>query len=109
MNFTNPGDSQSFIQLLKLSCAKDWDAYVNHPFVQGLGDGTLPVECFRHYIRQDYIFLTHYARANALASFKEHEMVDIVKAAEIVTYIGHECQLHIKVCQHIGPGRSWDD
>ncbi|KAJ3043878.1 hypothetical protein HDV00_003916 [Rhizophlyctis rosea] len=100
------GTAKTFVNYLKSSCQKDWDAYVNHPFVQGLADGTLPEECFKHYIRQDYIFLTHYARANALASFKEHEMQDIVKAAEIVTYIGHEVKLHIEYCAQWGISRE---
>ncbi|KAJ3299928.1 hypothetical protein HK104_005840 [Borealophlyctis nickersoniae] len=94
--------SKSFVDLLKSSCAAEWKAYTDHAFVRGLADGTLPVESFRHYIRQDYIFLTHYARANALASFREHEMEDIVKAAEIVTYIGHEIKLHVKYCEEWG-------
>jgi hypothetical protein len=46
-----------FVGYLKKSCEKEWSKYINHPFVQGLADGTLPIESFKHYIRQDYIFL----------------------------------------------------
>jgi hydroxymethylpyrimidine/phosphomethylpyrimidine kinase len=35
----------------------EWQRFVNHPFVMGLGDGTLPLESFKKYIMQDYIFL----------------------------------------------------
>ena len=38
-----------------------------HPFVRGIGDGTLPVERFRYYIEQDYVFLVEYSRVLALA------------------------------------------
>ena len=31
-------------------------AILSHPFVTGIGDGTLDVEKFKHYARQDYIY-----------------------------------------------------
>ncbi|KAI8916740.1 Phosphomethylpyrimidine kinase-domain-containing protein [Powellomyces hirtus] len=101
-NRSSPKKRQTFVQMLKSTCPKEWDAYVNHKFVQQIGDGTLPIKCFKHFIRQDYIFLRHYARANALASYREHEMEQIVKAAQIVAYIGVECQMHVKFCEEWG-------
>lgn len=35
---------------------------LEHPFVGALADGTLPAERFRHYIRQDALYLDGYAR-----------------------------------------------
>lgn len=35
---------------------------LGHPFVRELADGTLPAEQFRHYIRQDALYLDGYAR-----------------------------------------------
>jgi thiaminase/transcriptional activator TenA len=37
-----------------------------HPFVRGLGDGTLPRERFKRYVAQDAYFLEVFARAYAL-------------------------------------------
>lgn len=34
-----------------------WDRFVNHPFVMALGDGTLPMESFKGYLVQDYLYL----------------------------------------------------
>jgi thiaminase/transcriptional activator TenA len=45
-----------------------WSAQLAHPFVRGIGDGTLPEERFRFYIRQDYLFLVDYGRLLALAA-----------------------------------------
>ncbi|RZT88446.1 thiaminase/transcriptional activator TenA [Pseudonocardia sediminis] len=56
---------------------------LDHPFVTGLTDGSLPHETFRHYIVQDAHYLRGYARAlaicaakapgeNELAMFAEH-------------------------------------
>lgn len=34
-----------------------WDRFVEHPFVMALGDGTLPLDSFKGYIIQDYLYL----------------------------------------------------
>lgn len=49
---------------------KTWSQYIDHPFVRGIAEGTLPIECFTHYLKQDYIYLKNYARAAALGAFK---------------------------------------
>lgn len=41
-----------------------------HPFLAGLTDGTLPEECFRHYVLQDALYLRDYARALSLAGVR---------------------------------------
>ncbi|WOD38292.1 TenA family protein [Nodosilinea sp. E11] len=45
-------------------------AFLQHPFVQGLGDGTLPVEKFADYVGQDAFFLEAFARAYSIAAAK---------------------------------------
>ncbi|RAG82503.1 thiaminase II [Streptacidiphilus pinicola] len=39
---------------------------LQHPFVRGLTDGTLPRPAFRHFVEQDSLYLRDYARALAL-------------------------------------------
>ncbi|KAA2284799.1 thiaminase II, partial [Clostridioides difficile] len=34
-----------------------WKECLEHPFVKGIGDGSLPVEQFRYYLLQDYLYL----------------------------------------------------
>lgn len=34
-----------------------WKQFVHHPFVMAMGDGTLPLESFKGYIIQDYLYL----------------------------------------------------
>lgn len=44
-----------------------WEAISAHPFLSELQDGTLPVEKFRYYILQDYLYLGAFGRAAAAA------------------------------------------
>ncbi|ODA77098.1 hypothetical protein RJ55_07616 [Drechmeria coniospora] len=78
--YTLPFSSGYFVEyLLERSDVSDvWKPFVHHQFVKALGDGTLPLESFKGYIIQDYLFLTHFARANALASYKAKNVDDIV-------------------------------
>lgn len=45
-------------------------ASLKHPFVQGIGDGTLPREKFAYYVGQDAFFLEAFARAYSVAAGK---------------------------------------
>ena len=39
-----------------------WDRYLEHPFVKGIGEGTLDKEKFKKYLIQDYLYLKDYAK-----------------------------------------------
>lgn len=56
-----------------------WDSYLDHPFVKGLGDGTLPLDKFKHWVSQDYVYLVEYARLFALGVAKAPSL-DIMKS-----------------------------
>ncbi|KAI0392305.1 Rapamycin-insensitive companion of mTOR, N-term-domain-containing protein [Xylariaceae sp. FL0594] len=79
-----------------------WHAFINHPFVLAMGNGELPLESFKRYLVQDYLYLVHFARANALASYKAKNIRDIAAASKIVTHIYTEMELHIRYCKSFG-------
>lgn len=85
--------------LWREGCPNAWAAYTDHPFVAGLGDGTLPRTAFLHYLIQDYMFLVHFARAWSLAVVKA-ETPDEMKvcAATVHALVNHEMALHVKTC-----------
>ncbi len=53
---------------LRAAAGDVWEAQHRHPFVRGIGDGTLPEAAFRRYVRQDYLFLIDYGRLLALGA-----------------------------------------
>ena len=60
----------AFADELYKAAAPIWEAQLKHPFVRGLGDGTLPAEAFQRWLRQDYVFLADYARLLAWSAAK---------------------------------------
>ncbi len=52
-----------------------WAAQLTHPFVVGLGNGTLPERKFKYYILQDARFLVDLARVFAIAAGKAPDAV----------------------------------
>ena len=93
----------SFYEDLKAQCPDDWSSYVYHPFVQGMGEGILPEEAFKHYLIQDYLFLINFGRAYALAVFKSDNLDDMRQAAATMNaLLNDEMQLHISYCAEWG-------
>jgi thiaminase len=79
-----------------------WEKFIKHDFVEGMGQGTLPVERFKEYLVQDYLYLVQFARSNALAAYKSSEMDSIAASAQIVLHIQREMALHIDYCASFG-------
>lgn len=88
---------------LRSAAAADWERYTRHGFVRRLGDGSLPLICFRRYLEQDYLFLIHFARAYGLAAFKADTLADIRAAAVgLSAIVNHEIDLHVRTCSAWG-------
>lgn len=67
-----------------------------------MGDGTLPVKNFRHYMIQDYLFLVQFARATALSAYKSSSLKDIGRSVQQVVTLQEEIKLHIEFCKEYG-------
>ncbi len=88
---------------LKQACAADWTAYIEHPFVRRLGEGSLSPESFKHYLKQDYLFLIQFARAYGLAVFKSETIADMRQAKDALGEIlDTEIGLHVAYCGEWG-------
>lgn len=64
---------QSVSYRLREAAAPIWEECLNHPFVQGIGDGTLEVEKFQHFMLQDYLYLFEYAKVFAIGVVKARD------------------------------------
>ncbi|POS79022.1 phosphomethylpyrimidine kinase, partial [Diaporthe helianthi] len=106
--YTLPFSPDHFVEwmLERPDVAPVWHRFVNHPFVMAMGNGTLPLESFKGYLIQDYLYLIQFARANALAGYKAKNMRDISAAAVIVGHIDRETSLHITYCEGFGVSRE---
>ena len=79
--------------------APQWRDYTHHAFVEGLRTGDLPRAQFLNYLRQDYVFLIHFARAWALAAAKADTLGEMQAAASTVHALVHdEMPLHVQIC-----------
>jgi thiaminase/transcriptional activator TenA len=84
---------------LKAAASAEWRAYTEHPFTNGLADGSLTEAAFRHYLVQDYLFLIEFARAYALSVYKSPTLADMREgAAGLSAILDVEMNLHVTLC-----------
>ena len=91
---------------LKADASEDWRGYAEHAFVRGLGDGSLPRQCFRHYLVQDYLFLIQFARAYALAAYKAPDLTGLRHATSAQNAILDETRLHVRLAGEWGASET---
>lgn len=82
-------------------------AILSHPFITGVGDGSLPIENFKHYVKQDYVYLIDYARVLALASAKSPDLETMGWFAGLLDEtLNTEMELHRRYCAQFGITRQ---
>lgn len=73
----------------------DWaQKILAHPFVRGLGDGSLPVESFKAYVAQDAYFLEAFARSYAFCLAHSEARSDLYGFADLIAGVLDELKLH---------------
>jgi thiaminase/transcriptional activator TenA len=97
----------AFSAQLRAEAAAIWDAQHAHPFVRGIGDGTLDIDSFGFWVRQDYLFLVEYARVLALAAARAPGLATMRRFAELTQEtLGTEMDLHRSYCAQLGISRE---
>ena len=69
-------------------------ASLEHPFVQGIYDGTLPKQKFAYYVGQDAFFLESFARAYSIAAAKSPDWQGFAVFHELANGVLEELKLH---------------
>jgi thiaminase/transcriptional activator TenA len=94
---------KSFSAAIRAKTRPIWERELEHPFVRGLGDGTLPIDRFRFYLAQDYVFLVEYCRVFAMAAAKARGLETIGVFAKLLDEtLNTEMQLHRDYCKRLG-------
>lgn len=97
----------SFIDDIEGRASSIRQAILAHPFVTGVGDGTLPVEKFKHYMMQDYLYLIDYSRVLALASARAPDLETMGWFAQLLDEtLNIEMELHRNYCNEFGISRQ---
>jgi thiaminase/transcriptional activator TenA len=93
----------SYYQEMRLQADPVWGAIFEHPFVKGIGDGTLSRDRYEFYLKQDYVYLVDFSRVFALAGAKSWELQDMGTFATLMNVtLNTEMELHRKTCAAFG-------
>ena len=96
-----------FSDELRAQAAPLWQRVHAHPFVQGMADGSLPTECFRFYMVQDYVFLVEFCRVLALGAAKSPDLETMGRFAGLLHETLHtEMALHRTYAAKFGIGEA---
>jgi thiaminase/transcriptional activator TenA len=92
-----------FTAQLRKNADHIWEANFNHPFVQGIGAGTLAKDKFIFYLKQDYLYLIDYSRYFALIVARAPNLTLMTGFAELLhTTLKFEMDLHRGICSDFG-------
>ncbi len=87
--------AERFTDRLRRAADPIWEAQHRHPFVRGIGDGTLELERFAYWVRQDYLFLIEYARLFGLAAARAPDLETMGRMADLLrATLETEMELH---------------
>src|SRR3569833_2591117 len=81
----------------------DWATKIlAHPFVQGLGDGSLATAAFKSYVAQDAYFLDAFAHAYAFCLAHGTSREDLFGFSELIAGVLEELKLHKSYTEKLG-------
>lgn len=77
-------------------------ACLDHPFVRGLGDGTLDGETFKGYVAQDAFFLKSFGRAYCVAAARAPDQESFGTLLRMANGVLEELKLHRACSAELG-------
>lgn len=86
------------------ACAQTfWPRYLQHPFVREMAEGTLPLEKFRRYMLQDYIYLRNYMKVFAAILLQSEDFEEIrFLCGEMSNTVEETFRTHIPYMKRLG-------
>jgi thiaminase/transcriptional activator TenA len=93
----------SFTESLEPVAEPIWDALLQHPMVEQLGEGTLDEVPFQYWVKQDYVYLVEYSRVFALGAAGAPDLDRMGTFAELLeSTINTEMDLHREYAAEFG-------
>ncbi len=96
----------SLTQELRADNADLWERMVTHPFVEEMGDGTLPPEKFQRYFMQDYVFVNDLVQMMALGVAKAPTIEDGDPLVKFLAALGPENDLFRRAFAELGASEA---
>lgn len=94
---------ERFSDSLRAAADAIWHAQHDHPFVRGIGEGTLDLERFKFWVRQDYLFLIEYCRLFALGAARAPDLPTLTRLADLLQATAQtEMDLHRSYAAEFG-------
>jgi thiaminase (transcriptional activator TenA) len=75
--------SDRFSTRVRKAAEPIWAAQKDHPFVRAIGDGSVDLDAFAFWVRQDYLFLMDYARLFALGAARAPDLDTMARFARL--------------------------
>jgi thiaminase/transcriptional activator TenA len=92
-----------FTETLRKKADAIWEANFDHPFVRGIGDGSLDEEKFKFYLAQDYVYLKDFCRFLAIAAAKSRDLGSMERFSDLLGLtLKVEMDLHRSICSDFG-------
>ena len=93
----------NFTEELRHKAGPIWEGWHKHPFVRGIGDGSLDIAKFKFWIKQDYLYLKDYGRVFALGAAKAQDLETMSVFAKLLDgTLNTEMGLHRKYASGFG-------
>lgn len=93
----------SFSESLYAQAEPEWKNLLEHPFIQGMKDGTLDERLFRNYMIQDYLYLTEYVKIIAVTLTRAKTLDEIKFLSEMLSQTVNELdQVHLVNMKRLG-------
>jgi len=99
--------TERFTERLRQKAGDIWEAQHQHPFVRGIGDGSLSLDRFKFWVRQDYVFLIEYSRLLAVAAARSPDLETMTRFATLLKETSDtEMSLHRGYAAEFGISRE---
>ena len=96
-----------FSERIRNTADSIWEKSHQHPFVQGIGDGTLDIEAFKFYMCQDYKYLIEYSKVIARGAVIAKDLDTMSGFAKLLDEtLNFEMDLHRQYAARLGISRE---